>query len=226
MGEGTTFPFPVPPCQKALCSDDWCFCNVRVYNPGGDRSEDTIRRPTHLQWQLSLLTTIPRNPGTDSYRSHHRLPALSCKCAWYAAALHNADTFDAVYHEIPTQLKELLVEPRQQSTRNPSLPLYLIVVDALDEINGEGGTVFLRDLLTAIDEYNLRGFKFPLTSRPDSAVVYLCKSFTPEAVRWLFVGSNEYRSRRQSWTLGVRTWMSLGDGQVVYSFTQQWWSSI
>jgi len=77
------------------------------------------------------------------------------------------------------------VGPWQQSTRGLNLPLYLIVIDALDEIKGDGGPVFLRDLLSAIDEYNLRGFKFLVTSRTDPEVVTLCKSFTSEAVCWL-----------------------------------------
>jgi hypothetical protein len=84
-------------------------------------------------------------------------------------------------------LKDLLVAPWHQATRSPSpgLPLYLIVVDALDEIKGDGGSAFLRDLLTLIDEYNLRGFKFLVTSRSEPEVVTLCKSFRSEAVCWL-----------------------------------------
>ena len=110
---------------------------------------------------------------------------LARKCKWYADALHTADKFDAVHRDVPTQLKDLLVGPWQQRTRGPKLPLYLIVIDALDEIKGEGGPAFLRDLLTAIDGYNLRGFKFLMTSRTDPEVVTLCKSFTAEAVCWL-----------------------------------------
>jgi hypothetical protein len=110
---------------------------------------------------------------------------LAHKCQPYAGALHNAKIFDAVYHDVPTQLTDLLVGPWQQSTRSPESPLYLIVIDALDEINGEGGSAFLRDLLTIIDEYNLRGFKFLVTSRSEPEVVTLCESFTSEAVCWL-----------------------------------------
>jgi len=110
---------------------------------------------------------------------------LARKCKSYADSLHHADKFDAVYHDVATQLKDLLVGPWQQSTRGPKLPLYLIVIDALDEIKANGGSLFLRDLLTAIDEYNLRGFKFLVTSRTDPEVVTLCKSFTSEAVCWL-----------------------------------------
>jgi len=110
---------------------------------------------------------------------------LTRKCKPYAGALHNAQNFDAVHQDVPTQLRDLLIGPWQHSTRNPQLPPYLIVIDALDEIKDGGGSEFLQELLTVIDEYDLRGFKFLVTSRPDPEVVTLCKSFTSEAVCWL-----------------------------------------
>ena len=110
---------------------------------------------------------------------------LARKCKSYADALHKAEKFDAVYHDVPTQLRDLFVGPWQQSTPSAKLPLYLIVIDALDEIKDDGGSLFLRDLLAAIDDYNLRGFKFLVTSRSEPEVVTLCKSFTSEAVCWL-----------------------------------------
>ena len=63
-------------------------------------------------------------------------------------------------------MKDLLVGPWQQfeATCPPELPPYLIVIDALDEIKDNKGPVFLSDLLTAIKEYNLRGFKFLVMS--------------------------------------------------------------
>jgi ABC-type dipeptide/oligopeptide/nickel transport system ATPase component len=102
---------------------------------------------------------------------------LARKCKSYANALHVADKFDAVNHDISTQLKDLLVGPWQQSEamRGPELPPYLIVIDALDEIKGDGGSAFLQDLLTAINKYDLRGFKFLVTSRSDPKVAALCK---------------------------------------------------
>jgi hypothetical protein len=109
---------------------------------------------------------------------------LARKCKSYAGALHNAQNFDAVHHDVPTQLRDLLIGP-WQSTRNPQLPPYLIVIDALDEIKDGGGSAFLQELLTVIDEFDLRGFKFLVTSRPDPEVVTLCESFTSEAVCWL-----------------------------------------
>jgi len=112
---------------------------------------------------------------------------LARKCQSYADALHVADKFDAVNHDISIQLKDLLVGPWQQSEamRGPELPLYLIVIDALDEIEGDGGLVFLQDLFTTINEFDLRGFKFLLTSRSDPQVIMLIESFTSSASHWL-----------------------------------------
>ena len=109
---------------------------------------------------------------------------LARKCKSYANALHVADKFDAVNHEVATQMKDFLVGPWQQSeaTRPPELPPYLIVIDALDEIKDNGGSKFLRDLLTAINKDDLRGLKFLVTSRPDPKIVTLCESFASEAV--------------------------------------------
>ena len=109
---------------------------------------------------------------------------LAHKCDSYASTLHVADKFDTVNHDVSSQISGLLVGPWQQSeaTRHPELPPYLIVIDALDEIKGDGGSAFLRNLLRAINEYNLRGFKFLVTSRPNPKVAALCESFTSEAV--------------------------------------------
>ena len=109
---------------------------------------------------------------------------LARKCKSYANALHVADKFDAVNHDVSRQMKSLLVGPWQlsEATRHPELPPYLIVIDALDEIKGDGGSVFLHDLLIAINEYDLRGFKFLVTSRADPNIAALCESFESEAV--------------------------------------------
>ena len=109
---------------------------------------------------------------------------LARKCKSYANALHVTDKFDAVNHDVSSQIRDLLVGPWQlsEATRHPGLPPYLIVVDALDEIKDDGGLAFLRDLLITINEYDLRGFKFFVTSRSDPKVAALCESFTSEAV--------------------------------------------
>ena len=109
---------------------------------------------------------------------------LARKCKSYANALHFADKFDAVNHDVSRQMKGLLLGPWQlsEATRPPELPPYLIVIDALDEIKGDGGSAFLHDLLAAINEDNLRGLKFLVTSRADPKIVTLCESFASEAV--------------------------------------------
>ena len=111
---------------------------------------------------------------------------LAHKCKSFANALHVVDKLDAVNHDLSNQMKGLLVEPWLSEVNchpgQPELPIYLIVIDALDEVKGVGGSIFLRDLLSAINEYNLRGLKFLVTSRPDPNVATLCESFASEAV--------------------------------------------
>ena len=109
---------------------------------------------------------------------------LARKCQSYADALHVADKLDSVKFNVATQLRDLLVGPWQQSegTRDLEPFLYLIVIDALDEIEGEGGSAFLGDLLHAIDKYDLRGLKFLVTSKSDPELIERCKAFTSEAI--------------------------------------------
>jgi hypothetical protein len=98
---------------------------------------------------------------------------LDRQCQSYAVALHNAEKFDAIYHDVPKQLNDLLLGPWQQFQTAQNYHRTLIVLDALDKIKG---SAFLRDLLTVIEEHNLKGFKFLVTSGPDPEVVALCKS--------------------------------------------------
>ena len=122
---------------------------------------------------------------------------LAHKCKSYANALHVTDKFDAVNHDVSSQMKDLLVGPWQlsEATRHPDQPPpyqfvnssihYLIVIDALDEIKDNGGSAFLRDLLMAIGKYDLRSLKFLVTSRsdPNMAALYVSfASFAPVAV--------------------------------------------
>jgi hypothetical protein len=108
---------------------------------------------------------------------------LARKSRSYAHALHEADKFDSV-DKPAKQMKDLLVGPWQQSEsqRHVELPPYLIVVDALDEIEDDGGSMFLQSLLETINQRRLRGLKFLVTSRPDPRVVELCATFSSKAV--------------------------------------------
>jgi hypothetical protein len=105
---------------------------------------------------------------------HH----LALKCRTFADQLSGA-SFETVNQDVRTQLENLLIAPWQASKPdqcpdplNPP-PHYLIVIDALDEIDGTGGSEFLRVLLDVIDknENRLQGLKFFVTSRPDPNLV-------------------------------------------------------
>jgi hypothetical protein len=90
--------------------------------------------------------------------------------------LLSSDVFSAV------QMENLLLDPWEASAgeRSPKLPVYLIVIDALDEV--DGGSAFLQDLLRAIDDDKLHGFKFFVTSRLDPEIVEICASIRSNAV--------------------------------------------
>jgi hypothetical protein len=105
---------------------------------------------------------------------HH----LALKCRAFADQLSDGD-FETVNQNVRAQLEDLLIAPWQAAKLDwcpdPLYPPphYLIVIDALDEINGTGGSEFLRDLLEVIDknENRLQGLKFFVTSRPDPNLV-------------------------------------------------------
>jgi hypothetical protein len=109
---------------------------------------------------------------------HH----LALKCKAFADQLSHVD-FETVNQDVRAQLEDLLIAPWQASKRDwspdPLNPHYLIVIDALDEIDGTGGSEFLRVLLEVIDknENRLQGLKFFVTSRPDPNLVRHVNSF-------------------------------------------------
>ena len=107
---------------------------------------------------------------------------LALVCKPFANALARCGRFDTIHRDVRTQLEDLLVRPWRESESDrladPSTPLhYLIVIDALDEIDGKGGSDFLRDLLHIINKRHLRGLKFFATSRPDPDLVNYIRSF-------------------------------------------------
>jgi hypothetical protein len=119
--------------------------------------------------------------------------ALTCKP--FADALRQSGNFITKDHSVTTQIENLLVkpwpwkEPESAQRRDPSVlpdsdssvsphpnppmpPLnYLIVIDALDEIDGNGGSDFLRNLLNVVNKHRLPGLKFFVTSRSDPSLV-------------------------------------------------------
>ncbi|KAG6863334.1 hypothetical protein C0991_005699 [Blastosporella zonata] len=105
----------------------------------------------------------------------------------YAKSLLAADKLDSVNKQLAKQMQDLLVGPWEKcnSDRSIDLPPYLVIIDALDEIDGKGGSGFLQELLMTIEKGHLRGLKFLITSRPDPHLAVLCKSFKSDAVCYL-----------------------------------------
>ncbi|KAF5319160.1 hypothetical protein D9619_008785 [Psilocybe cf. subviscida] len=123
----------------------------------------------------------------ETRRQVHIIPTLvyelSQKSASYCHALHVMNKFDSV-DKLDKQLEDLLAGPWQQSAsqRHAELPPYLIVVDALDEIEVQGGSKFLHDILKTIQQYSLHGLKFLFTSRPDPGITALFDPFLSKAL--------------------------------------------
>ena len=106
----------------------------------------------------------------------------------YARALLEADNFDSV-DVLSRQMTDLLVGPWQRSANHrrakdgrPELPPCLVVIDALDEIESEGGLEFLRTLLMTVSRGQLQGLKFLITSRLHPELVSLCANFPSDAI--------------------------------------------
>ncbi|KAF5311029.1 hypothetical protein D9619_008102 [Psilocybe cf. subviscida] len=112
----------------------------------------------------------------ETRRQVHIIPTLvyqlARKSGSYYHALHKADKFDSV-DKLDKQIEDLLAGPWQQSAsqRHPELPPYLIIVDALDEINEQGGSKFLCGMLEAVKQHYFHGLKLLFTSRPDPNVM-------------------------------------------------------
>jgi len=85
-------------------------------------------------------------------------------------------------HTIQKQVKKFLFKPWMAQTRRHGLPTYLVVIDALDEIEEVDRSLFLKELLESVEKDNITGLKFLVTSRPDRDITTLCKSFPPGAV--------------------------------------------
>jgi len=134
-----------------------------------------------LGGQLLLLTTIRRDETAEAHHPHHRIPArlpIQILSSRLTSGAHNS------VNVLAKQMKDLLVGPWQQSAdkRADELRPYLIVVDALDEIEENGGSAFLEELLKTFSQGHLRGLKFLVTSRPDPDLAALCSSLDSDVV--------------------------------------------
>ena len=99
----------------------------------------------------------------------------------YARALLDADVVDFATTTNPKlQIQKLLVEPWHKSfqCRTQLKSSYLIIIDALDELENKGGAAFLEELLATVKAGQLQGLKFLVTSRPDPQLVQRWEPFS------------------------------------------------
>ncbi|KIK53166.1 hypothetical protein GYMLUDRAFT_1026911 [Collybiopsis luxurians FD-317 M1] len=85
---------------------------------------------------------------------------------------------------VKDHIKTLLIDPWNQCIqKQEKLPPLVIIVDALDEIENNDGSQFLKELITIIAAQEAhRGLKFFVTSRQDPHIVEVCNSFPSQAV--------------------------------------------
>ncbi len=99
----------------------------------------------------------------------------------YARALLDADVVDFATTTNPKlQIQKFLVEPWHKSfqCRTQLKSSYLIIIDALDELENKGGAAFLEELLATVKDGQLQGLKFLVTSRPDPQLVQRWEPFS------------------------------------------------
>ncbi|KAG6886378.1 hypothetical protein C0992_004321, partial [Termitomyces sp. T32_za158] len=93
----------------------------------------------------------------DTKHQWHIIPTIVYQLAKnsrsFAHSLLDANKFDSV-DILSKQMKDLLADPWQKSmsSHTANFPSYLIVIDALDEIEGREGSAFLKELLTVIKD--------------------------------------------------------------------------
>ena len=108
---------------------------------------------------------------------------LARNCGPYRSALLGMNTSEAVHsYTIHEQVEKFLFRPWKESKHVHGMPTYLVIVDALDEIEEAEKYTFLEAILKSIEANNITGLKFLVTSRPDPDIVKLCKTFPPGAV--------------------------------------------
>ena len=115
---------------------------------------------------------------------HH----LARVCKPFALALSREGNLDSIGHGISAQIQDLLVKPwrasKQDRDADPSTSAhYVVIIDALDEIDGNGGSMFLEHLFDALNRDYLPGLKFFATIRLDPDLVSRVLCFER---KWLF----------------------------------------
>ncbi|EIM85615.1 uncharacterized protein STEHIDRAFT_59318, partial [Stereum hirsutum FP-91666 SS1] len=103
----------------------------------------------------------------------------------FARALRSVD-HDAI-HNSDKHIGHLLIHPWRSTSKDrpDDLPPTLIVIDALDEIDEDGGPELLRSLIKAMADEGpscMRGLKILITSRPHPSIVDMAQSLSHDAI--------------------------------------------
>ena len=145
----------------------------------GGRGKSTIAKTVagklddskEKEYSRILAGTFCSQQSGDTRNLFHIIPTIShqlaCRIRSYAHALLDADVIEfATTTNLKLQMQKLLVEPWLKSAekREKVGSSYLLVIDALDEIENDGGPVFLQTLLEVIKDGRLQGLKFLVTS--------------------------------------------------------------
>ncbi|KAJ4463920.1 WD40 repeat-like protein, partial [Lentinula edodes] len=92
-------------------------------------------------------------------------------------------------HIVQKQMDTLLIQPWQRSLEMqlPEICSYLVVIDALDEVEHDQGSQFLENLIKTVQHASprCRGLKFLITSPPNPNIVSTCQGLNIEATYWL-----------------------------------------
>ncbi|KAF5382386.1 hypothetical protein D9757_009816 [Collybiopsis confluens] len=115
------------------------------------------RQSAELRSQQNVIPTIVYQLGKRS------------DTFWDALARVDEDAVnDAKRH-----VSRILFEPWSKKTPKES-SRWLIVIDALDELDGSGGSQLVEQLLKGISKTKMDGMKILLTSRPDPTITKIC----------------------------------------------------
>jgi NACHT domain len=103
----------------------------------------------------------------------------------FQIALQEHGKFETVNHGPRSQMMGLLAIPWQASAPArlaSGEPCYAVPIDALDELEGTGGTEFLKALFDVVNEQDLSGLKFFVTSRLEPTLVKQITEFPNKQV--------------------------------------------
>ncbi|KAE9399438.1 hypothetical protein BT96DRAFT_692325 [Gymnopus androsaceus JB14] len=122
--------------------------------------------------QIEQLREIKYIIPTIAYQIAERNVAFAQELLLVKSETAHADAVDK-------QIDELLVQPWQRSLKKQlrKIPVFLVIIDALDEIERGHGSNLIESLIQSINNIanGIQGIKFLITSRPDPGIIDRCQ---------------------------------------------------